>query len=309
MTLPPDPELPAAHLQAWAASATSPFAAVVAVGSLSQGGRNGPWRLRIEDRRGTVEAVLKVEPPTPEAVRRLRTSVAALEVARAHGLAAPRVIAHDLTGELAGRPAVLTTFVAGSSAIVRRISAERLRRLGRVAATLHAVPGTPSTALPRRARSLDGYDLQGDDPTDPLLERGREVVAAGPPVTDEPVGFVHGDLWQGNTMWVGDQHTGTIDWDFAGFGPAGIDLGSLRCDVAVLHGVEAAELVLAGWQEAAGSSPTDLAWWDVVAGIATPDDLRGWLPNFHAQGRTDLDLVTVTERRDRFLREALDRLG
>jgi hypothetical protein len=32
-----------------------------------------------------------------------------------------------------------------------------------------------------------------------------------------------------------------LDWDCAGVGPAGIDLGSLRCDAAWCHGIEAAE--------------------------------------------------------------------
>jgi hypothetical protein len=37
----------------------------------------------------------------------------------------------------------------------------------------------------------------------------------------------------------------------------------------------------------------------------TPPDLAMWLPNFHHQGRTDLDAITVTQRRDSFLATAL----
>jgi Ser/Thr protein kinase RdoA (MazF antagonist) len=36
----------------------------------------------------------------------------------------------------------------------------------------------------------------------------------------EPV-LVHGDLWQGNTVWNGDTCSGLIDWDAAGAGSAG----------------------------------------------------------------------------------------
>jgi hypothetical protein len=34
-----------------------------------------------------------------------------------------------------------------------------------------------------------------------------------------------------------------------------------------------------------------------------------WLPNFHHQGRQDLDLATVTDRRDAFLLNALKCFG
>jgi hypothetical protein len=39
-----------------------------------------------------------------------------------------------------------------------------------------------------------------------------------------------------------------LDRDCAGVGPAGIDPGSLRCDAAWCHGVEAAEHILRGWE-------------------------------------------------------------
>ncbi len=32
--------------------------------------------------------------------------------------------------------------------------------------------------------------------------------------------------------------------------------------------------------------------------------MRGWLPNFHAQGRTDFSLATITRRRDDYVEQA-----
>src|ERR1700729_2035279 len=48
--------------------------------------------------------------------------------------------------------------------------------------------------------------------------------------------WVQGDLWRGNTIWNGDFCRGMIDWDAAGAGSPGIDLGTLRSDVAVFFG-------------------------------------------------------------------------
>ena len=89
---------------------------------------------------------------------------------------------------------------------------------------------------------------------------------------------------------------------------ARVDLGSLRCDAAICFGPEAADDVVAGWEEAAGRSAADLAHWDVVAALSTPPDL-GWFPGAIAgQGCPDLTRELLVRRRDAFLRAALDRL-
>lgn len=47
-------------------------------------------------------------------------------------------------------------------------------------------------------------------------------------------------------------------------------------------------------------------YWDAVAALNTPTVMHGW-PGFAADGRP-LDAPAVTERRDEFIRSALDRL-
>jgi aminoglycoside phosphotransferase (APT) family kinase protein len=281
---------------------------------VSQGGDRGPWILELSTGDGDVEVVVKIAADDDADGRDgIACTATALQATAGHDVPAPRLLAADADGTASGVPALLTTRVPGSSVVVRDPTPARLRSLGALAAAIHAVAVEPSPTLPPRRRSLDGYDLRGDRRTTstPLLDRAVAVLDAeddGPHRRHAPAGLVHGDLWQGNTLWEHDRLTGVVDWDFAGVGPAGIDLGSLRCDVALLHGGPAADLVLEGWEERAGRPADDVAWWDVVAGAATPDDLGGWLPNFHAQGRPDLDLDTVTDRRDRFLTAALRRL-
>jgi aminoglycoside phosphotransferase (APT) family kinase protein len=302
-------ELPEDVLRWVQASVAS--SAIVGVTTMSQSGTGSPWRLDLTTDDGERALVLKAEPPAPDVRRRFATAAEALAFAAANDVPAPRPVDHDLEAE-SGWLASLTTLLPGTSSIAADIGRSRLRALGAEAARIHLVPGEPTPDLPLRSRALDGYDLNADTsptPSTPLLERAREVIARGSPAHDEPVGFVDGDYWQGNTLWAGDRYTGAVDWDFAGFGAAGVDLGSLRADVVVLHGPDAAAAVLAGWEEAAGRPAPNRAWWDLVAGVSTPEDMRGWLPNFHAQGRTDLDLETVTRRRDDHLERALREVG
>jgi len=128
-------------------------------------------------------------------------------------------------------------------------------------------------------------------------------------VPDDPVGSVHGDLRSGNTLWRGGELAAVIDWDCAGLGAAGVDLGSVRCDAAMCCGLEAADHVLVGWQREAGRPAELLAYWDAVAALSTPSDID-WFAEAIAgvTGRPDLTRELLRQRRDAFLADALGRL-
>jgi hypothetical protein len=66
---------------------------------------------------------------------------------------------------------------------------------------------------------------------------------------------------------------------------------------------------LEGWQRQAGRAAIAVPYWDAVAALNTPTDLDHavGVPRFAGDGRA-LDAAAVTERRDAFLRTALDQL-
>ena len=76
--------------------------------------------------------------------------------------------------------------------------------------------------------------------------------------------------------------------------------------MALQYGPDAPAHVLAGWEREAGQEAVGVAYWDAVAALNTPTVLHGW-PGFADDG-SPLDAATVTERRDGFLRTALDQL-
>lgn len=274
---------------------------VAAVRGLREGG--SPWLLRADGR----ELVLRVGGPSDAAS--FATVVAALRLAGRAGVPVPRLLGHD-DGTATGIPLVLTEYLPGSSQIPLQPDPGRLGALGAVAARLHAVPLRPSAELPARDRPIAGMDFaqlrREQEPRAPL-EEAEALVARTQPASDHGV-FVHGDLWHGNTLWCDARLTGLVDWDCAGAGAPGVDLGSLRCDAAICYGLEAPDHVLAGWEQAAGRAAEDVAYWDVVGALATPPDM-GWFTDIiHDQGRPDLDQATLLQRRDAFLGQALDRL-
>jgi aminoglycoside phosphotransferase (APT) family kinase protein len=287
----------------WAASQMGAGARPVAIKGLRAG--VGPWRLRI-DRGGTVlEAVLRVGDSHSRQL--LATEAAALGFAEAHQLAAPRLLAVDLDGATAGRPALLMTALAGTSTIPAVATVTRLRALGATAATLHTMATGPGPDLPLRIRPLADVDfaaMRQATGSSPLLEAAAERVDQLPMPQAATV-LIHGDLWQGNTLWSGERCVGMVDWDAAGVGHPGIDLGTLRLDAAILFGLPAAAEVLEGWQQATGQAADTMAYWDLVAALTTPTDMATWLPVAHDHGRIDLDATTLNSRRDAFLHSAL----
>ena len=115
-------------------------------------------------------------------------------------------------------------------------------------------------------------------------------------LTAVPDALVHGDCWQGNSLWVGGELRGFVDWDAAGTGPPGIDLATMRLDAAFFFGVDTMDDVVTGWAETSGRPVGDLAYWDLVAALTSPIDLGEWLPNLQRLGRPDLDAVTMAAR-------------
>jgi len=171
--------------------------------------------------------------------------------------------------------------------------------------------GTPAPALPTRSRPIEGEDfaaMRREQGASDLLRAAEAAVAETRP-DDDQLGLVHGDLWCGSTLWDGDKLTAVLDWDCAGVGPAGIDLGSLRCDAAWRHGVKSAEHILPGWEAEAGRPARDLPYCDAVAALASPPDMGWFQMEMTGQGRTDLTCEVMLERRDAFLDAALSRLS
>ncbi|MEY9932065.1 aminoglycoside phosphotransferase (APT) family kinase protein [Catenulispora sp. GP43] len=270
---------------------------------------SNPWMLRLDDGRAVV---LRVGDPG-DAERREAFGVEArlLEIAERHGVPSSRLIAHDPTGEQAGALALLSTVVEGSSRIPAEPTPELLAEYGRATAALRGVPLNALGGLAHRIRPIQSVDFAGarrSQGASELLTAAEEAVVRRP-VPERDPGLVHGDLWLGNTLWVGARLSGFVDWDCAGIGEAGLDVASIRLDAALMFGPEYAEAVLAGYVAARkGEAVEDLAYWDVVAALSTPPTMAEFAPVIQDQGRPDLDRRTLEERRDAFLEAAMERL-
>ena len=275
---------------------------LVAVTGLREGGP--PWLLRFDTPGGEDRAVLRVD--SPHAATKHEREALGIELARAGDVPVAKVMAGRGDEQAA---VLLIEYVDGTSCQPLEPDPARLSSLGSIAARISAID-VGKTRLPTVSHPIPMVDfdaLRARSRPQPLLLAAQKRVAAIAP--DDPVGFVHGDLWSGNTLWRDAQLVAVIDWDCAGVGAAGVDLGSLRCDAAMCFGLDSADHVLVGWEREAGRSADSLAYWDAVAALSTPPDID-WFASSIADmtGRPDLTRKLLRERRDAFLADALNRL-
>jgi aminoglycoside phosphotransferase (APT) family kinase protein len=291
----------------WATSCVDPSASVVSITALHRLG--SPWLLTLS---GSHLQHIVVRVGDEASAGLLATEAAALTAIEASDIPGPRLLGVALgEAEAPELYAVVTTRVAGTSHQAREPSTARLRALGNAIAVVHAAPVPVSTRLPARTRPIEPVDFdaaRSTAPTRELLVTAEEFLRRAPAPEHRPV-FVHGDFWHGNTMWVGDRLTGIVDWECAGVGHPGIDLGMQRCDAALIAGPAAPDVVLDGYEAATGGRAADVAYWDVAAALTTPPTMESFIQTIIGQGRTDLDPPTLLARRDAFLAEALARLS
>ena len=130
---------------------------------------------------------------------------------------------HDgaVIGELAGRPAVIITFLEGMW--LRRPRAAHCREVGRALAALH-LAGADFTMTRPNALAIDGWRKLWDgcreraDEVEPGL--AAEVDAdfalfARDWPKDLPCGIIHADLFPDNVFFLGEKLSGLIDFYFA----------------------------------------------------------------------------------------------
>ena len=61
--------------------------------------------------------------------------------------------------------------------------------------------------------------------------------------------FIHRDFHPANVLWLDDEVSGVVDWPNACRGPAGVDVGHCRVNLALLYSVEVADLFLTAYEK------------------------------------------------------------
>ncbi|MGI2328583.1 phosphotransferase family protein [Planococcus sp. YIM B11945] len=233
-----------------------------------------------------------------------RHEAESLRYAEQLGMATPRLIGFDELGEHCGAPAVLMTKLEG--AVVLEPKQEPLWIDG-LAQNLAAIHQFKAEGFP-----FDYFSYNEPAMEKPLWSKRPEewmrafYIIAGPR-PPAPACFIHRDYHPANVLWTGNQVSGIVDWVNSCRGPAGIDVGHCRVNLAQLHGVSAADDFLGAYYQHAGSAFSYDPYWDLLSLTdileGTPSVYAGW-PAFGVKGLSD---ELVQHRLDTYLLSLLDR--
>jgi aminoglycoside phosphotransferase (APT) family kinase protein len=148
-----------------------------------------------------------------------------------------------------------------------------LTQLAEVLAAIHAVNGHAQALVPayRTYARLDGLTMPAWVPPTPTWQQAFALAASPAPQTHRC--FIHRDYHHGNTLWSRGRLTGVVDWNQASWGPAPIDLGHMRWNLALDYGIQAAEEFLAIYRTLTAGAIQHHPYWDVVTVIDLIGDI------------------------------------
>ena len=195
-----------------------------------------------------------------EWVERPAHEATVLERLAATPVPAPTLVAVDPNGDGCDVPAVLMSAIPGAVDQDAAASAVGCPAMAVALVRIHGVD--PGDGVARRYLPFHA----GHDVSIPAwaADRGPWREAISLPLPPGVAGFIHRDFHPGNILWDGDALRGVVDWGEACRGPAGVDVGHCRVNLALGHGPEAADRFATAYERAGGAY--DPAW-DVVAAI------------------------------------------
>ena len=192
----------------------------------------------------------------------------ALVLARLAGtpVPAPELVAADADAAVCDAPALLVTRLPGAPFSGRP-------PLGPLVAALVEIHAVDPDDLAPYARYYEPERLA----VPPwAVDRGvweRAIAVAHEPPPLLPERFIHRDFHPGNTLWESATLTGIVDWTTGSRGPAAVDLGHLRWNLALDHGRRIADAVL--------PHPEHHPYYDVVTALDALPDLDPTTPHAH----------------------------
>jgi len=230
-----------------------------------------------------------------------------LHLAEKASVQTPKIIAYDETGEVCGIPAVLMTTLAGDVNLKPTDFNVWVHGLARALVSIHNVSAHDFAWSYFSYNQVETWPLPNWS-NEPDVWKQLIQVAQGPAPDVVPC-FIHRDYHPANVLWQNDKISGVVDWVNACHGPAGVDVGHCRVNLAMLYDVETADAFLSAYEQHAGTDFRYDPYWDIIALIdilfGPPTVYPGWA----AFGVTGLTNQMMEERIDNYARSIYNRLN
>jgi aminoglycoside phosphotransferase (APT) family kinase protein len=211
----------------------------------------------------------------------------------------PSLFAYTYNKEITPYPAVLMSYLPGEVTLPHEDKSEWLKELAYLLADFH----TTDTQLDfpwlyHPYNTIESITVPNWSSYKQELQEALELTKAYSPQSN--LGFIHRDFHPVNVLWEKGRPTGIVDWPNACFGPKEIDIGHCRLNLALLYGIEEAELFLNYYKERSQIDIFDQSYWDFITLLdCLPDPCvyEPWI-DFGIEGLTN---ELIKERWDTYL--------
>jgi len=268
-------------------------------------------RVDLSTPRGDLQVVLK---RSPAGSAWLQGEWDRLGFARTLDIPTPEPLAIDTAGDWFGTPAYVMSCLPGSPSPGSISAGDLASMVSRVLITLSSADvRQASEVLPRpSAAEAEGFVEPARKEASrwgPVYRRAAEAVGStlGSREDFDRV-VVHGDFHPGNLLFDGGRLSGVVDCSSAMIGPRNFDLSYCRTEVALVGGVDAADLLRTTYERDLGVKAHDVALWDLVCALNARKWSHIWYREYLERG----DGVTLRHLRERllaFTKRALAELG
>lgn len=216
---------------------------------------------------------------------------------------APRFIAFD-NGDECRMPVVLSTYMPGNIVLQPDDLNRWLRELALGMANLHRID-VPNFKWEYEAWfDIEKAKIAPQWIENPELWQIAVSVRQKSLPQQDSLCLIHRDYHPGNVLFQNGKISGIVDWINICRGSSQVDVAVCRIDVMCLHGVEAANQLMAYYEDTTGT--LHQAEWDIHALLDFFDSegkiLKQVLKTWQEHGRTDLTLPVIYQRANAFLK-------
>ncbi|MDN3017315.1 aminoglycoside phosphotransferase family protein [Paenibacillus sp. BSR1-1] len=294
------------HLK-WVIDSVDRKAKVHSISLLKGGTSSRVYGLSIQGEQGVSELVLRLfdneEWVLAEPDLALHEAESLKRAART-GIQTPKIVAYDITGTSCKVPTVLMTRLPG---IVELSPANMNLWLDGLAETLVQIHSVDVKDFPWSYNpyvDINSLDIPTWTSCPYLWKKAINRIREPRPYTKQC--FIHRDYHPANVLWEGHEISGVVDWVNACRGPAGIDVGHCRLNLALLYGTHIADAFLAAYQRHAGTIDFKYdPYWDILSLIeilpGPPQVYSGWT----AFGITGLTDEMMIQRADQYIQSLI----
>ncbi len=230
-----------------------------------------------------------------------------LSIASKVNLPTPELIAYDKTGEYCGMPTVLMTQLKGSVILSPIDMANWLNGLAESLLRIHEVEANDFPWSYYTYNNMTTIETPAWSSVPQLWSKAIDIVRGAKPEAN--LCFIHRDYHPTNVLWFEDKVSGVVDWVNACRGPAGIDLGHCRWNLALLFNVITADQFLSAYHNHAGTTFHYDPYWDLLSLMDTLFGPPNVYPGWTALGVTGLTADLMRERVDAYLISILERIN